>query len=208
MVARQKTPVENPTSRETVKDPSENTLRLFDDTIQGFKELRDTDQKYYEKRLEMVIESSRRERTMESERINAVIKVGVDAVAVANDRAIQQATLLNAQMLDNADVLRKSVETNADVLRKSVETTATTIAQQFDKMTSQQNERIAALELINSANVGKSSAAPDLQELVTQLIAAQNVAKGASGGMKDLWALIVGGILFVLAIASFIIPRI
>lgn len=162
-------------------DPSENTIKMIDNMVCYFKDSRAMDQKYNEDRLNVAIESSRRERVMESERINALRKVDVDAVAVANDRAIVQAQLLNDRMLDNADVLRKSVEA-----------TATTIATQFEKMTTTQNERIAALERINSENLGKSSVSPDLQELVSQLIAAQNIAKGRSGLSLPLLLTIAG----------------
>lgn len=175
-------------------DPSANVILLVGNATAYLEKLHEQGQKYNDERLRLAVESSQRERAAESERINALRKVDVDAVSVANDRAIKQAELLNAQMLDNADVLRKSVEA-----------TATTIAQQFEKMTSQQNDRIAALERINSENMGKSSAAPDMQELVTQLVAAQNIAKGRSGISTPLLLMIaslVGGIIvFVLETA-------
>lgn len=168
-------------------DPSANVLQLVGNATQYLEKLHEMGQKYNDDKLQLAVEASRRERAAESERINALRKVDVDAVSVANDRAITQAQLLNAQMLDNAEVLRKSVEA-----------TASTIAIQFDKMTTQQNDRIAALERINSENMGKASSAPDMQELVSQLIAAQNIAKGRSGLSTPLLMMVSGAIVGVI----------
>lgn len=154
-------------------------------------------QTYNAQMLANAVEASRREREFESKRIDALLTASNTAVSVANDRAIKQADLLNASMLENAEVLRKSVEA-----------TAVTIAAQFDKITGRQDERIAALELINSKNLGAASATPNMSELVNQLIAAQNISKGASSGRKDLWALIVGGVLFLFAIITFVADRV
>lgn len=167
--------------KRVILDPSVNVQQLVGNAVKYLEQMHEMGQKFNDEKLRLAIESSQRERLAESERINALRRVDVDAVSVANDRAIKQAELLNSQMLDNAEVLRKSVEA-----------TANTIATQFEKMTIQMNDRIAALERVNSENSGRSSASPDLQELVTQLINSQNVAKGVSTGNQITTAKIFG----------------
>lgn len=152
-----------------VQDPSQNVLILIEKTIDHFEKMQEMAQKFNDDRLAIVVkkldddrigavEASRRERAEESKRIDARWLSDTNNVVVANDRAIKQAELLNSQMLDNAEVLRKSVES-----------TATTIATQLEKMTTQQNERIAALERVNSENVGRSSGPSSVTTRIDEL---------------------------------------
>lgn len=177
--------------QKTTQDPSVNVLRLVDDTTKYFENMLNQDKEFNAASLRLAVEASRREREAETKRIDNRWAEDKSSVSIANDRAIKQAELLNSQMLDNAEVLRKSVEA-----------TATAIATQFEKMTTQQNERIAALERVNSENTGAKSTAPDLQELVSQLITAQNIAKGREGLSIPILMMIsgtvVGLIVFVL----------
>lgn len=160
-------------------DPSANVLLLVGNATTYLEKLYAQGQEFNDQKLRLAIETSQRERAAESCRVNALRAEDSDAIALANDRAIKQAELLNSQMLDNADVLRKSVEN-----------TAITIANQFEKMSTQQNERIAALERINAENLGKTLASPDIGGLVTQLVAAQNENKGASASKNQQYVLI------------------
>lgn len=117
--------------------------------------------------MQLAVESSRRERQAESERIDKRWAVDVAAVSVANERSVEQ-----------AGILATGVATSAETLRKLVAETAVTIAKQLETVTGQLIERIAALEKVQYENQGKSAAPTELQELVNQLIANQNVAKG------------------------------
>ena len=85
-------------------------------------------------------------RLAEAKRIDAIRAVDVNAVAVASERAAQQANVLATQ-----------VAASAEALRGLVATTASTIAQQLAQITSQLTERLAAVEKANYEGQGKST---------------------------------------------------
>jgi hypothetical protein len=109
----------------------------------------------------------------ESDRLNAIRAVDVNAVAVASERATAQAT-----------VLANQVVVSADALRVLVATTATTIATQLQYLSTQLTDRLSLLEKSQYEN------------------------KGKSGGIKDTWGWIAAAIMAVIAIGSFLLPRI
>jgi hypothetical protein len=96
--------------------------------------------------LQLRSEFSEKLRIQEQERINAIRSVDVNAVAVASEKANQQAGVLATQ-----------VAASAEALRVLVATTASTIAQQLAQITTQFNERLAAVEKANYEGVGKTT---------------------------------------------------
>lgn len=128
----------------------------------------------------------------EAKRIDAIRSVDVNAVAVASERATQQAS-----------VLANQVAQSADALRTLVATTATTFAQQQQSLQTQITERLALLERSQYENKGKAGVAdPMMVELVSEMKAmkgAQQTTTGKSEGMSASWAMLIGAVGLIVA---------
>jgi predicted aconitase len=86
--------------------------------------------------------------------------VDVNAVSIANERAVQQAA-----------VLQNQVSTSAEALRALVATTASTIAQQLQQITNQTTERLAAVEKAQYEGQGRGTGIKDIYGWLVGLIA-------------------------------------
>lgn len=177
-------------------DPSVNVINLVGNAVKYLEDLHNVTEKNYDEKLKLYVEALRRESAVETDRINALRAVDVKAVEVANERAVKQAEVLDKNMLESAATLRESVAQ-----------TATTIAAQLQQIINPLLERVSALEKVNYENAGRISAAPDIPKLVTQLIEAQNINKGSSKGMREMWGWVVGGVMLLIAIGSFFIAH-
>lgn len=175
------------------RDPSANVQQFVGNAIKYLEDLHKAAEKNYDEKLKLYVEALRRESAVETDRINALRAVDVKAVEVANEIAVKRAEVLDKNMLESASTLRESVLE-----------TAKTIAAQLQQIINPLLERVAALEKVNYENIGRISAAPDIPKLVTQLVDAQNIAKGSSNGMRELWGWISAGVLLVIAIAGFL----
>ena len=156
----------------TSPDPTQNVIALV---VSGL--LRQDDLRAAEsRRVDQAMESERRHSqelaTMrgefyaqlavaEAKRIDAIRAVDVAAVAVANDRATAQAT-----------VLANQVETSAETLRALVAATATSTAQQFSTLTTQLTERLSALEKVQNERSGGSGGMRDMWGWIVSAIVA------------------------------------
>lgn len=99
----------------------------------------------------------------EAKRIDAIRVVDVNAVAVANERATQQATVLATQ-----------VAASADTLRALVATTASTVATQLQQITATLSDRLAIVERANYEGSGRQAVAdPALTAALLALAEAQ-----------------------------------
>lgn len=127
-------------------DPTLNVKELVDLQMKRQDDLRDQGHDYEEKLREaeasrinelLVTRSGYEEklREAESKRIDAIRVVDVNAVSVANERAVQQAGVLANQVVQSADTLRGLVAT-----------TASTIAEQLAQITASMTGRLAAVE--------------------------------------------------------------
>jgi len=121
----------------------------------------------------------------EAKRIDAIRQIDVAAVAVAHERATQQATTLAAQ-----------VATSADALRTLVATTASAMATQTQNFTTQFTDRLAVLERTQYEDKGRQNVInPQMAEYMEELKSlrlqiGQNTGK--SQGMSASWGLILG----------------
>lgn len=176
-------------------DPSANVQQLVGNAVKYLENLQKASEKNFDEKLKNYIENARRESISEANRINALRAGDIEAVKVANDRAIKQAELLATQMLENAEVLRKSVET-----------TATAIATQLQQITTQQDTRFSALEKTNYENKGKEGASPDLVSMVASLIDSRSEAKGKSNFLTPIIGAlyVIGGSVVTFLILQFI----
>lgn len=127
----------------------------------------------------------------ETKRIDAIRAVDVAAVAIANERAGAQAS-----------VLANQVATSAETLRALVATQAAASAQVFATSTSQLSDRISLLERTSYEGQGRSTLAdPAMRKMVDALELMQSTLARTSGrgaGMNQLWVGILGagGLLF------------
>jgi hypothetical protein len=100
-------------------------------------------------------------RLAESKRIDAIREVDVNAVSVANDRAIAQAAILANQ-----------VATSAETLRALVATTAGAQAIQLSALTAQLTDRIALLEKSQYERKGTGTGMRDMYGWIFGIIMA------------------------------------
>lgn len=170
-----------------------NVLMMMANSTTYFEKLLALHKSSLETQLKDAVDALRRESAAEIKRTDANRAGDISNVALANDRAIKQAELLNSTMMDTAETMRKSVEQ-----------TALTIANQFEKMTNEQNTRLAALERVNNENVGKATATPDWRVIIDQLRDSSNIQKGASKGRGDMWGWVASGVILFIAIIGFV----
>jgi hypothetical protein len=97
---------------------------------------------------------------------------------------ISAVAVANDRAVASAAVLASQVSSSAETLRTLVAATAATVAQQLSAVSTGINDRLSALE--------KS----------------QYETQGKSGGSKDTWGWIIGGIMAIVATISFILPHI
>ena len=169
------------------QDPSANVLQLVGNAVKYLEDLHRQGMEAYSERLQASINTSQRERAAETERINALRAVDVQAVSIANDRAIKQ-----------AEVLATQVAQSAEALRILVAQTASTIAVQLAQVTNQLIERIAALEKARYEDVGKDKTTDLMPAQVQAIQTALAESKGKQGISTQLIvaiALLVGGII-------------
>lgn len=138
-------------------------------------------------------------RDAEANRINAIRVVDVNGATVDRERAATQAAMLANQVV-----------TYADTLRAAAASTATTLAAQLAQQQQQNNDRFSTLERAQYEGKGKESVSdPALRLMAEQLQAVINTLalnKGQGKGMNDLWGWIVGGVMLLIGIISFISP--
>jgi hypothetical protein len=131
----------------------------------------------------------------ESKRIDAIRAVDVGAVAIASERASQQASVLATQ-----------VSQSAETLRTLVQTTATSFAAQQSQLQNALVERIQAVEKSSYVGVGKQQIAdPLMSELlleVKQLRTTSSLGTGKGVGISSVWIGIVGGASLLLTLLS------
>jgi len=153
-----------------MNDPSANVLMLVGNATKYLEDLHKQGVESAKDRLEAAVIASQRERASESERINSLRLVDVQAVATANDRAIKQ-----------AEVLATQVAASAEALRILVAQTASTIANQLAEVTNQLISRIAALEKAQYEGVGRSGNIDALPAAVQAIKEALAESKGKQG---------------------------
>lgn len=87
----------------------------------------------------------------EAKRIDAIRSVDVAAIATANDRSVNQATVLATQVAVTAETLRSLVATSSE-----------TVQQQLRQLTTQLTDRIASLERQSYEGIGKGGGMRDM----------------------------------------------
>lgn len=186
-----------------VVDPTENVKALTEAANLRQDDLREASDKFNLSQIDHVkeiqdlhMQYKQLLSIAEAKRIDAIRAVDVNAVAIASERATQQAA-----------VLADSVTRSADTLRNLVASTATNIAEQLKQIVDQFNTRISAVERSQYEGQGKGSVTdPQMAILVEEVrklnsVANQNTGRG--GGLKDAWALIVAGIAIIFSLLQY-----
>ena len=175
-------------------DPSANVQQLVGNAVKYLESLQKSMEQNFDEKLKSFIETSRRERDFESNRIDELRKGDIEAVKVANVQAVKTAELLNATMLENAEVLRKAVEA-----------TALAVSNSLRDIVVQQDTRFQKLEQAQWENQGKSVATPDLQTMVTDLVNTKYKAEGRSSAFNPVFGLlyvVAGGVVTFLILQA------
>lgn len=185
-------------------DPTANVLQLVEAAVERLDDLRASENKRLD---DLRAAESRRVdgeaalrahydgllAAAEAKRIDAIRAVDVAAVAVASERATQQ-----------AQVLANQVSTSADALRALVATTATAMAQAQTTLTQQFNDRIALLEKASYEGKGRSAytdpAMTEMSATLTALLKNQSQQTGKSEGISTTWAVVIAGITMAVAL--------
>ena len=135
----------------------------------------------------------------EQKRLDAIRSVDVAAVSTAADRAFAQ-----------AQVLAKNVTESAETLRQLVATTAASVASNLASVATQLTDRLALLEKKQYEYQGKSSVTePQIDALMKKMdsvIEFRATNQGSGTGRKEMYGWIVGGVMFLIALAGFLIP--
>jgi hypothetical protein len=138
---------------------------------------------YYSERLELA----------EAKRIDAIRAVDVNAVAVASQRASDQATVLATQVAQSAEALRGLVASTANTVAQSQQTLATTLS-----------TRITTLEQAQYEGKGKQSFAdPAFAELLSEVKSLRETRRetiGVNQGVSLSWGVFLGAATLAVAI--------
>jgi len=129
----------------------------------------------------------------EANRIDAIRAVDVNAVAVASQRASDQATVLANQVAQSAEALRTLVASTANTVAVSQQQLATTLS-----------TRITTLEQAQYEGKGRSAFAdPAFAELLTEvkmLSKGRSEATGVTQGISTSWAVFIGAAMLAVAV--------
>jgi hypothetical protein len=140
-------------------DPTANVLALVESAIKRIDDVQRSELKRIEEQISMHTVYTQQLAQAEAKRIDAIRAVDVGAVAIANERAAAQAT-----------VLANQVVVSAETLRSLVATTATTMATQLQASQSQLMERISLLERSQYENKGRSGISAPLLMMIAGII--------------------------------------
>lgn len=176
------------------KDPTENVRELMGAAVQRLDDLRNAEIRRLKDVMDLTSNYSEKLVAAEAKRIDAIRAVDVNAVAVASERAAQQAL-----------VLANQVSASAETLRLLVASTATQLAAQLAQTTAQLTERTASLEKAQYEGVGNRRVTdPQLTELMQQvrdLNSSRSRVEGRTGVSAPLMmmmASLVGGLIVYL----------
>lgn len=182
-------------------DPTNNVKDLVQEVVIRVDMLREADRRLFESEMKCVKDQmelrafyAEKLEIAEAKRIDAIRAVDVNAVAIANQRATDQAAVLAAQ-----------VAASADTLRVLVSQTAAANKQQLDQITQQLSDRISTVERFQYEGKGLSgNIPPAVADRISQLEEAKYRNEGRSGLSAPLLATIVG---VVASIGVFLITR-
>lgn len=179
-------------------DPSENVRAALHAEVSRLNDIVDLGFRHLETKLEGEIrrvdekiklqqDANALLNIAESKRLDSIRNVDINAVAVASERATQQASVLSNQATSSAETLRTLVAT-----------TAATVATQLNQISTNLSDRITSLEKSSYEGIGKGRIAdPQMEALLNEvkhLRDASTTHQGRSSGMSSSWVILVGAV--------------
>lgn len=159
------------------------------------KEINEAESRRVDEQLALRAEYAERLEVAEAKRIDAIRAVDVNAVAVASQRASDQATVLATQ-----------VQQSAEALRALVATTAATVAQSQQQLATTLSTRLTTLEQSQYEGKGKQAYTdPVMAELIAEMKSlrqSRSEGTGKSEGSTVAWGYIAAGFGFLLTMAG------
>lgn len=188
-------------ANDKVFDPSENVKDLVKEVVIRIDSLREAERRLADSEIRRIDSEMKLRATFaeqlaiaEAKRIDAIRLVDTNAVAIANQRATEQAAVLASQ-----------VAASAETLRILVSQTASAAKTQLDQTTQQLSDRISTLERFQYEGKSLSGTIPpSVVEQLAQLQESRYRNEGRSGLSAPLLATIVG---IGASIAVFLITR-
>ena len=161
-------------------DPTENVKDLVKEVVIRMDALREADRRLVEAEMKRVNEQAvlrafyaEKLEIAEAKRIDAIRAVDVNAVAIANQRATDQAAVLAAQ-----------VQASAETLRVQLQQTAAIFKQQLDQTTQQLSDRISSVERSQYEGKGTAGNVPAvIADRLAQLEESRYKTEGRSTGL-------------------------
>lgn len=193
----------------TDPDPTINVQNLLKEAVKRIDDLRQAETRRVDEKIEgekehvreviEIREEYREKLTIaEAKRIDAIRAVDVNAVAVASERATQQATVLATQ-----------VSTSAETLRALVASSAAATATQLTQIITPITDRLALLEKAQYTGAGKEGVTdPQLAQLLIEMKATRDSLATGSGQQKGIstsWGIILGAVGFISTILGIIL---
>jgi hypothetical protein len=174
-------------------DPTTNVLSLVAAETKRSDDLRKAESRRVDEVLELRAMYAEKLSIAEAKRIDAIRSVDVGAVAIASERAAQQAAVLASQVLQSAETLRALVST-----------TAGQVAANLLTISSQLNDRISALEKSQYEKTGLSGIPTKLLERIDALENALSETKGRTRVSNQIVAIIaaIAGSVFTFVIVE------
>ncbi len=164
-------------------DPTRNVLQLVEAAVKRLDDIQSIQKKSIEDMLFLqskMLEDKLTTFMNTSKELAAAEKSRVDAIRAVD---VNAAVVDRERATTQAQVLATQVQASAENLRLLVATTA--------EATAKQNLAVVS----------------DLAKRITDLEKVQNATIGASGGVKDLWGWILAVIMTLIAVSTFIIPK-
>jgi hypothetical protein len=195
-------------------DPTDNVLSLVEAAVKRLddlreaesrrvNELRESESRRIDEQAALRAVFAERLDAAEAKRIDAIRAVDVNAVAVASQRASDQATVLATQVAQSAEALRNLVATTAATVAASQQQLATTLT-----------TRLTTLEQGSYQQQGRSTrddpAMVQLMDEMRALRAAQQASGGERRGGQQVWgmlAAIIGALIGVGGLIIAIVSR-
>lgn len=161
------------------------------------REMNEAESKRVDQQLALRTSYEERLSLAEAKRIDAIRAVDVNAVAVASQRASDQATVLATQVAQSAEALRGLVASTANTVAQSQQVLSTTLS-----------TRITTLEQAQYEGKGKQSFAdPAFAELLAEVKSLRESRAGGSGkaeGVGTSWGVFLGAAGLLVAIGGFV----
>jgi hypothetical protein len=181
-----------------VIDPTANVIALVEAESKRLDEARMAESKRVDEQMALRADYDEKLRQAEAKRIDAIRAVDVNAVAVASQRAADQASVLANQVVQSAEALRTLVAS-----------TAATVAQSQQQLANTLSARLTTLEQAQYEGKGKQSfqdpTIAALAENVRKLVEVNATTSGARGASASTVAYVIAGISLLVTIAALFI---